>query len=140
MKTYDFKQVQVIFGGNLLTGFSEGEAITLEPNAESFTLKVGADGETSRAKGNNKSHTLKLKFLQTASANEVLSGIHAADQLSNSGVKPLMIKDNNGTSLVAERQAFISKPPAMGHGSEITDREWTIILPAPEVFHGSNNE
>jgi hypothetical protein len=141
MKTYDFKQVQLIFGGNLITGFSEGaDVIMLEPMSDDFTLKVGADGETSRAKSNNNAFTLKIKLLQTSSSNDSLNAIRLADKLSNAGVKPLLLKDNNGNSLVAERQAFIGKGPAMGHGAEVGDREWLLILPNPEVNHGGNNE
>lgn len=140
MKTYDFKQVQVIFGGNILTGFAEGDAIQLTPNADAFTLKVGADGETSRSKSNNKSRGLKLKFMQTASANDILSGIHNTDLENNSGVRPLMIKDLNGNSLVTERQAFIGKAPDESWGAEAGDREWTLVLPNPFVVTGGNNE
>lgn len=140
MKTYDFKQVLVIFGGNILTGWAEGDAIALSPNADAFVLKVGAAGETSRSKINNKSRTLKLKFMQTASANDTLSAIHNSDLENNSGVRPLMIKDLNGNSLVTDRQAFIGKAPEEGWGAEAGDREWTLVLPEPLVITGGNNE
>lgn len=140
MKTWDFKQVQVIFGGNLLTGFVADGAITGDPSADDFTLQNGAYGETSRSKNNNGSWIFKLKFMQTATANDILSSIRLSDKLSNAGVKPFLIKDNNGSTLVAERQAFISKAPSIGMGAEAGDREWTLILPNPEVVIGGNNE
>lgn len=140
MKTWDFKQVQVIFGGNLLTGFVADGAITGDPAADDFTVQNGADGEVSRSKSNNNTWVFKLKFMQSANANDVLSAIRVSDKLSNAGVKPFMIKDLNGGTLVAERQAFIGKAPSLGMGAEAGDREWTLILPNPDVVIGGNNE
>ena len=60
LKTYDPKQISVIVGGAIISGFADGEFVTTERNEDAFTLNVGADGEGGRVKSNNKSGRITL--------------------------------------------------------------------------------
>lgn len=138
VKTFDPKQVQVIIGGNIITGYADGEFINLERDENTFSKVVGADGEVSRAKSNNKAGTLTLTLLQTSASNDILSGIMIADELSNSGIVPVFIKDSLGTSNLFAGEGWVQKPPAFTGDKEITNREWVIDLAQVEVFIGGN--
>lgn len=126
VKTYDFKEVSVLFGGQQLTGFAEGDSVTVEHDAEDYTLQMGADGEGTRAKSNNLAATITLRMQQGSSSNDTLNGFRLADQVDNSGVQPFLVKDNNGTSLHFAEGAWVQKAPPAGFGNEAGEREWVL--------------
>lgn len=126
LKTYDFKQVAVIVGGSLITGFAEGDAITVEHDEDDWSLQVGAEGDATRSKSNNKAGKITLRLQQASESNLILDGYRKADLLSNAGTLPVMVKDGSGNSLHTAEQAWIVKPPSAGFGMESADREWVI--------------
>ena len=138
VKTYDPKNVSVIYGGKIITGFADGTFITAERNEQAYTLKVGVDGEGARARNNNKSGKVSIVLMQTSSSNDDLSGFALADELGNAGVAPLYIKDHNGTTLVTALSAWIQKMPNMEDGKEIQNRTWVIETDELNMFVGGN--
>lgn len=139
VKSYDFKQVSVIFGGRIITGFAEGDAITVAHDEDDFTLKVGADGEATRSKSNNRAATITLRLMQTSDSNDVLSGMRSADQLTGNGKGPLLIKDNSGRSLHAADSAWVQKAPDAGYGAEAGEREWVLRTGEMISNYGGNS-
>lgn len=138
MKTYDPSQVQVIIGGNIMSGYADGTFISVERDENSFTKHVGTDGDVSRSKTSNKSGTMTLTLAQTSLSNDILSALHLADELSNNGVVPVMIKDNSGTTLLFAGESWIQKPANTEFSNEITDREWIMDLAIVEMLVGGN--
>lgn len=139
VKTYDPKQVQLIIGGNQIGGFADGEFINAERDEDAFTKVTGADGETSRAKSNNKAGSLTLTLAGTSSSNDALSAIAIADELDNDGIVEVYIKDTLGTSVLFSAQGWIRKMPAYSADKEITNREWVLDLANVDTFIGGNN-
>lgn len=139
VKTYDPSNVQIIMGGIPLTGFADGTFIDLAFDENQYTKTVGADGEVSRAKSNNRSGTVTLTLKQTSSSNDQLSALYLADQNSNSGVVPLMIKEiDTGRTLVFTQAAWIEKLPNVSYSKNVEDRQWTIAAGQLNVFIGGN--
>ena len=127
MKTYDFKKVAVIVGGRQITGFAEGDdSVSVGQDSDAWTKTVGADGEVTRSKSNNKAGFVKIKLMKTSDSNDFLMGLYAADQLSNSGLAPVMIKDNSGRSLHVVEQGWIKKLPEAPYGEKAGVLEWEI--------------
>ena len=126
VKTYDFKQVQCILGANILTGFADGDAISMEYESNLFNLTVGADGEATRSKTNNRSAKVTIKLLKTSTANDILNEFYQSDLLSNGGVFPFMLKDSNGVELHAAEKMWIEKEPSAPFGVDAPQREWTL--------------
>jgi hypothetical protein len=140
LRTFDFKQVSLTFGAFLIQGFAEGDdVISIAPQADAFNSLAGADGEVTRSKTNDNRWLLTIRLLQTSPSNDDLMGVALADKLSNTGVQPILLKDNNGNTLVGEGQAYIQRLPDAGLGSNVSDREWVIMLPNPDLFIGGNN-
>jgi hypothetical protein len=137
-KTYDPSQVAIIVGGFQITGFADGSFLTVARNTDAFALYIGTDGEGTRAKSNNKSGRITLTLAQSSDSNAILSGIAAADELSNSGIVPVLIKDNSGNSLYAAETAWIVKAPDSEFGREVGAREWIIETDNLAVFVGGN--
>ena len=137
-KTYDAKQVSVIVGGHIVEGLADGTYVTVTRNNDSFALTMGADGEGARAKSNDKSGTVELTLLQTSASNDVLTGFANADEISNSGQVPILIKDQNGSTLVEAATAWIQKPADVTFGKEIEERSWVLESDDLTLFVGSN--
>lgn len=138
VKTYDPKQVQLIIGGAPIGGFADGEFISVERDEDTFTKVAGADGEVSRSKSNNKMGELTVTLLQTSASNAILSAFMLADELSNSGVIPIFIKDALGTTTLFSAEGWVKKPPTVSYDKELTDREWTFDLSNVDIFVGGN--
>lgn len=128
IRTYDPKGVLVIVNGIPLYGFADGTFIRVERDDDMFTKVVGADGMTSRAKSNNKGGKITITLKQTSPSNDVLSGIALADEMTNAGVVPIMIKEMSkpvpSQSLAVSGFGWVQKQPVMEYGKEITNREW----------------
>lgn len=141
MKSVDSAQITAEFGGvNLNQGTADGEWLTLEPQADLTTVKVGADGSIVRGKTKNRLWTMTVRLLETSAVNSALSAIAALDaiQEGGAGVVPLMVRDRGGTTLLAAERAWISKMPAVGFSTEPMVREWQIQAEIPLPVVGSH--
>lgn len=136
--SFDPKDVIVTVGGFPIGGWADGEFMSFERNSDAFTQTVGADGDTTRVKSNDKSGNLTLTLDQTSLSNDVLSAIATADELSNSGIVPVLIKELNGTSTLFAGNGWVQKLPVMAYGKETTTRVWVIAMAETNVFVGGN--
>jgi hypothetical protein len=138
LKTYNAKDLVIIFGIHTVEGFGEDTKVTVERNADSWTMKTGVDGTVTRSKSNNKTGTITINLMQTSESNDFLSAIAITDELSSAGVLPVLVKDNNGTSLHTGLEAWIRKPTNSEYALEAGEREWVIDV--AELLHspGSN--
>lgn len=122
--SYDFKQVALIIGGVQIHGFVDGEAITVEPDADNWAVYVGNDGETTRAKTNNNLSRVTFKLAQSSESNGYLSGL-----LKTDAIVPMMLKDGSGSSLHVGEQSFLTKRPAAPYAREVSEREYVLAVP-----------
>jgi len=128
-KTYDSNQVSVTFAGRpISSGRADGEFVSIELNSETFTRKVGADGEVTRSKSNDNTATIKIKVMQTSDGHKVLMQLHALARASVNGsdVGAFELIDRNGNVLERATECWIEKPPASSFGKEAAEREWTL--------------
>lgn len=126
VNTYDPKLVILTVGGAPISGYADGTFISVERAADTFTKVVGADGNVSRAKSNDRSGTVKITLKQTSPFNDILSGIASLDEMSNAGVVPISIIDLSGSTIMFMPSAWVKKPPTVEFGKEIGNREWVF--------------
>ncbi len=138
VRTYDPKEVHIIIGGFEMTGFADGTFLTISRDNDSFSKVSGADGETSRAKSNDKGGGAILSLQQTSPSNDILSGIVIADELSNSGVVPMIVTDSLGTTVLFSGEGWIKKPAEVTFAKEIGNRDWNLDLASMDIFIGGN--
>jgi hypothetical protein len=99
---------------------------------------VGADGITSRAKSQDKSGTITVTLAQTSSGNDIFSAAAASDELANTGVGVISVKDLSGRTQAFSAAAWVRKQANSEFSKEISDREWSIDCDNLEMFVGGN--
>lgn len=139
VKTFDPKGLIVTFGGIPITGFMDGEAIVVSRDEDSFTKSSGLDGEVVRVKNLGRMGNVKIVLQQTSDSNNVLSAASLADEATNSGIAPFLIKDMNGTTLCFAAHAWVKKPADTGfEKGAVSGREWVLDTGAIDMFVGGN--
>lgn len=122
------------------SGFADGEYVTIEPAADDFTDKAGADGEVSRAKTNDRRATIKVKLQQTSAGHALLGQLRQLDidNPNGAGVGAFQLRDRAGSLLAHAEHAWVMKPPSPGFGREISEWEWTLRAAHMDLdFQGS---
>lgn len=138
VKTYNAADVSIIFGTRQLTGLAEGSFVVVTRDEQTFTKKVGADGEVTRSKTNNKAGSVVLTLDQSSDSNDFLSESHNIDENTGLGIKPLNIVDGSGTTVVFAREAWVQKPADMDKGRDSGENAWTLDTGPMDVFIGGN--
>lgn len=138
VRTYDPKKVIITFGALTLSGYADGTFISIERSGAMFEKKKGADGSVDRINKNSFDFSVTLTIKQTSPANLALQAIATADQMSNKGVLPLIVKDLAGNSLFTAPQAWISEDPKDEFSDSLSNREWKFETgPAVKVSGGN---
>lgn len=138
IRTFDPANVVVSIGGVPMSGYADGTFLLVDRDEDAFTKVTGADGFTTRVKSNNRGGSLTLTLKQSSPSNDILSGFANLDELSNSGVVPILVKDLSGTSTYFSATGWIRKYPSSEFGKELNNREWIIDLADVDMFVGSN--
>jgi Bacteriophage KPP10, Structural protein ORF10 len=135
-QTFDPKKVKVIVLQNPIIGFADGTFAKVERNTPTWSLKVGADGETCRSRSHDKSGRLTLTLMGSSPSNDALAAAAQQDELDGTGIGPVLIQDLSGTTLCAAANAWVTQPAGVEFGKEVSDREWVIEMDSVEMFPG----
>jgi hypothetical protein len=138
LKTYNGSEVSVIIGTRPIKSLAESDAVKVERDTATFTDTVGIDGSVTRSKSSDRRGKITVKVQQTSTDNDYLSACALIDEKSAAGVMPIMIRDQNGTTLVFAEQAWIEKPADISFGKEAGEREWVFRCAKLDVFVGGN--
>ncbi len=125
-KNYDPARVTVTFKGVPLLGFGEGTFVSIERTEDAFSMKVGAQGDVTRSRKQDRTGSVTVMLQQASPTNDALSAIHAEDELFGTGYGALLVKDLNGTTIADSENAWIRKLPVGEYADEASDREWVF--------------
>lgn len=138
VRTYDPKAIVVVVGGFPISGFADGTFVKVMRSNDAFSKSVGADGDTTRIKSNDKSGEVTITLAQTSQSNDILDSIAFRDELANAGVVPIVVKDLLGTSVFVSATGWVRKIPEAEFGKEAATREWVLDVSDLGVFVGGN--
>ena len=141
VRNWDATQLVMVFMGiGVSTGFDENEFLDVEPEAETFGHKVGADGEVTRFRNNNRVNKITVKLMQTSVANSLFSALATLDENTpgGAGIGPVLIQDLQGTTILAGQYCWISKRPKRTFAREVQVREWELTAVLAEANDGNN--
>lgn len=126
IKTYNPREVTVAFGSHIVSGFADDSFITIDPNGDGVTKKVGCDGEIVRSISPDDTYIVKVSLLQTSSTNSWLQNRLAKDRKSGDGMFPIIVKDLKGGMVFSCDAAWPKGPASRGYGKEAGNREWEL--------------
>ena len=126
VKTYNSKDVIISLGTHLVTGYADDSFVSIEPNGDGITKKVGCDGEIVRSISPDDTYIVKVSLLQTSDTNSYLQERHALDMKTGEGMFPILVKDLKGGLVFSSENAWVPKPASRGYGKDSTNREWEI--------------
>lgn len=139
MRNYDPAKIVVTFRGVQLTGFAEGTFLTSSREEDGFTKEVGADGLTTRIQNRNRSGMVSLTLQGASPSNDVLTNYARTDELTGFGYGELLVKDLNGTTLIAASDAWIRKIPDVEYAKDSNGgREWIFDCETLDIVVGGN--
>ncbi len=124
--TYDPKQVSIALGSHIVTGYAEDTFISIEPNGDGVTKKVGCDGEIARSLSTDRTFNIKVTLLYQSSTNAWLQDKYDQDMETGEGMFPIEIKDNKGTLRFSADHCWATKPSTREFAKESGDREWEL--------------
>jgi len=139
MRTWDLKGMSIVVGPYSVDGFDDGDVFVPARDEVSFTKQIGAMGEASRSKTNNRAGTITFRIKQTSPMNDKFSSIMISDELSNSGVVPFVGIDSGGTSVFVCPKIWLTKPPDANNARDAGPREWVFDAGDLSMFIGSSN-
>lgn len=126
IKTYNPKEVSIALGSHIVTGLADDSFVTIDPNGDGVTKKVGCDGEIVRSISPDDTFIVKLSVLQTSDTNSFLQQRLDMDRKTGNGMFPMLIKDLKGGMVFSTDAAWPSKPSSRAYGKEANNREWEI--------------
>jgi hypothetical protein len=134
VRTFDPSKVIVAIAGvGVISGFADGTFVKVTRSGSAFEKKRGAAGEIDRINKNAYDFEVEITLKQTSPYNAVLSGLLAADQLSNQGIFPLTITDTSASSVsatppsvFAAPSAWIEKDPDVDYADSLKNYTWKI--------------
>jgi len=130
--SYDPKEVNLFHGVLQISGFADGTFITVaKTDKDLWKNFVGAHGEVTRTKNNNKSGMITFTLQSTSPSNAAL------DLLKHNPVAvPTLVKNNSGGKHIAAGiDTWIQSDPDKSYGAEQQNVEWTIYCAELNMSH-----
>jgi Protein of unknown function (DUF3277) len=138
-KTFDPNQLTMVFGTSIMTGYADGTMLSIAFDEQRYNTEVDANGNSIRYKINNNNATITITLNQASPSNDVLSVYMNLDRQSDTGVFPISIKDNRGSSLFTSIGAYVESTPSVEFGTTGNNREWVIKATDVGFFVGGLN-
>lgn len=138
--TYSADKVVITLGGGIMSGFADGDFITVKYVDDRYFSKVGADGGVGRARNASKLGEITLTLSATSPANDTLSAMFNLDSLAGvNNPMPFGCADLSGRTLCGAGNAWLKTAPEVTFGREIGDREWVFECADLVMFSGGNS-
>ena len=125
--TYDPTQVTCVIGGNIIEGYSEGEAITIEMDSPLWRLHKGQTSSVF-VKNPHRGGKIMLQLLQSSPSNARLQKyLDKARAGTSPGAFDILIENNRGGEVCRATACVIEGEPQLIFGNTPQDRRWTIL-------------
>lgn len=138
VRNYNAKKVACIVGAVMLTGFHDGDKVSVERNEDTFTFQPDTDGGGTRSRNNNTSGRFTFTLSQTSPVNAALSALAMLDETAGAGAVPILVKDAGGLSSYGCETAWCVKPPTGDFTKESGPRVWIFETEDLKWFEGGN--
>ncbi len=139
LRTYDLKQVTLVVGTFSITGFADGDAVTIEPVESVGELTHGADGEATFSRTNVTTHTVTINVQSTSSAYKDLMALYAIQRLQSPIEElPFLMQDGITGDLVRSRHFVFTDVPGITKAKSVSAAEIKGFIAKPTIKYGVN--
>jgi len=138
METYLPSEVKMSLGTIPIKGVMDGTFITIEPNADTWKKKVGAQGTVGRTRIEDSSYRITITLMGSSATNEELTGAYLVDKATGAGQLPFSMNDNSGKDKFFATNAWIVALPAVSKSDDITPVVWIIDCAVGDNIIGGN--
>ena len=136
-KSFDPKQLSIVFGISPIIGFAEDSMLTIENENPQYNYSNDIHGNVTRYRINKNTAKITIILTQNSTSNELLSNYVELDRVNDGGVFSVMIKDPNGSTVFSCEYASVQQTPKVEFGSEAKTREWIIHASNISQYIGS---
>jgi len=133
LKSYNAGEVAIIVGTRAMGGLAEDTFVNIQRDEQLHTKQVGADGEVTRSKTNNKSGMITITLQQTSDSNDYLTGL-----ANNDSIVPITVTDLSGRTVAFAQQAWVQDFPDVELARDSGTREWVIDCANLELLVSGN--
>ncbi len=139
-KTYDARDVIIVWGEIELEGPAPGSFVTIAYDNDMVTKTTGAQGFVVATISAADGGSIKWTASQASPTNDRLSAVAALQRRKGVGLikKPILVKHTNGTTLALGPEAWIKKSPDAAFGDSLEPREWDFDIPHLQAFIGGS--
>lgn len=135
--THDPANTIVTLGPLLFTGFADGSMIQIERDEDTYSKKVGAQGDTTRVRSRNRNGRATVRLQAQSPTNALLSARMALGESSNLDVGVFQAKDLSTNTTFTAVAGWLVRPAGADFAQDATEREWMIDLYQLVVIHGT---
>lgn len=120
--TYDFKNVTVTMAGFIVTGYMDGEPISVEKNEDDVIPHVGADGEVTYSESADQTGMITITLKQTSPVLKQIQSLRKSKEAFDISI----VDNNSGKYQVGGTEARIIRMPSRSFGTEVSGVELQI--------------
>lgn len=127
---HDAAQIDIILAGHRAEGFAPDSVITIAPNADHRSTKVGADGLVVSSKMNDETAEVTLTLLKTSATHRYLKALYRIDRSTpgGAGVGAFFMRDRLTGEEDSSEVFWIKRRPDRKIEAEASEVEWKLTL------------
>lgn len=141
LQTFSPKDIVLAINDYRLEDFADGSFIELNKNAPYFRQVRGIRGKHTRVRTRDRSGTLRFRMLQTSPQNDVLSNLVEQDDVNQTGLLEVVLRDVGGTTGIQLGNAYVTAPSDKTYqATSTTANEWVINYDYLVRYHVGGNK
>jgi hypothetical protein len=127
--TYDPRKVSLVINGRIITGFAEGEMISIARNEDNVLPYVGTQGDVARAINANWTGIVTVHLMSTSNSLRMIRELSQTSQFIT-----LTISDvNDDRKYLNEDQCWFVKAPDVPLGKQVVPVSVQIYVPFLDI-------
>lgn len=139
--TYSPEDVIILLGGvYAVEGLVEGSFVSIAKETPQYNTTITADGRVSRSSVEDPTHTITINLNSFSDSNIIFTAWVAADELVQSAMFPLLIKDGMGSTLFYTPLCWVESTAEVEFDIGITGREWVLRSAGGKLVTGGNGD
>lgn len=139
--TYSPEDVIILLGNvYAVEGLVEGSFISIAKEAQQYKTSLTADGRVSRVNIEDPTHTITITTNSFSESNLIFTAWAATDQVIQSAMFPLFVKDAMGSTLFYAPLCWVESMAEVEFDVGITGRKWVLRSAGGKMVVGGNGD